>query len=231
LAQTPDINEVFLREVDENLRRDQLQDFARKNGVWVAIAVILFLAAAGGAIWWQQHSRERSQQQVEKLVETYRELATAKGAASVAPALDELSKSGSKAIRASALFTRAVTAIDQNDTKLATAKFREIAEDSSLPKPYRDLALIRQTALEFDQIPAQEVVSRLQPMARAGEPWFGTAGEMTGLALVKQGKKTEAGQLFAAIAKDKGVPDSIRERSIQMASSLGVDASSALPQQ
>ena len=78
MAQTPDINEVFLREVDENLRRDQLQDFARKHGVWVAIAVILFLGAAGGAIWWQQHSRERSQQQVEKLVETYREVATAK---------------------------------------------------------------------------------------------------------------------------------------------------------
>ena len=64
-------------------------------------------------------------------------------------------------------------------------------------------------------------------MARAGEPWFGTAGEMTGLALVKQGRKTEAGQLFAAIAKDKSVPDSIRARAVQIASSLGVDASAA----
>jgi hypothetical protein len=53
---------------------------------------------------------------------------------------------------------------------------------------------------------------------------------MTGMALIKQGKKAEAGQLFAAIAKDKQVPDSLRARSVQIASSLGVDASSAMPQ-
>ena len=69
---------------------------------------------------------------------------------------------------------------------------------------------------------------RLEPLAKPGEPWFGTAGEMTALALVKQGKKQEAGQLFAAIAKDKTVPQSIRDRAVQVAGTLGVDASAAL---
>ncbi len=231
MAQTPDINETFLREVDENLRRDRLRDFAKKNGPLLIAAVVLFLAASGGAIWWQQHKVQRSEQQVEQLTDTYRAIAAGKPTASTTAQLDKLSESGSKAVRASALFTRAVTALEQNDTKLATAKFREIATDDGLPRPYRDLALIRQTALEFDQIPPQDVVSRLQPLAKAGEPWFGTAAEMTGMALIKQGKKNEAGQLFAAIAKDKDVPDSTRQRAIQIASSLGVDASSALPQQ
>ena len=54
-----------------------------------------------------------------------------------------------------------MTALQANDTKLATAKFRDIAADTSLPAPYRDLALIRQTALEFDQIKPQEVITRL----------------------------------------------------------------------
>ena len=229
MAQPPDINETFLREVDENLRRDQVRDFARKNGKWLIVAVVLFLAGSGGAIWWQQHSRERSEQQVEKLVDVYRAAGKGKIGAATAAQIDELSESGSKAVRASALFTRAVAALDENNTKLATSKFREIAEDDGLPKPYRDLALIRQTALEFDQIPPQDVVNRLQSLAKPGEPWFGTAGEMTGLALIKQGRKAEAGQMFAAIAKDKNAPDSTRQRAIQMASSLGVDASSALP--
>ena len=52
---------------------------------------------------------------------------------------------------------------------------------------------------------------------------------MTALALIKQGKKPEAGQLFAAIAKDKTVPDSIRARAVQIAGSLGVDASARSP--
>ena len=131
-------------------------------------------------------------------------------------------------MRASALFSRAALALQQNDHKLAIAKYREVAADSGLPDPYRDAALIRQTALEFDQIKPDEVISRMQPFAKPGNPWFGSAGEMTALAMIKQGKKDQAGRLFAAIAKDKTVPESIRARAVQIAGSLGVDASSAL---
>ena len=106
-----------------------------------------------------------------------------------------------------------------------------IAGDNGLPKPYRDAALIRQTALEFDRLPPQEVIARLQPLARPGEPWFGSAGEMTALALAKQGKSAEAGQLFAAIAKDNNVPRTVRERAVQLAGSFGVDIGSALQSQ
>jgi hypothetical protein len=227
LAQPPDISETFLREVDENLRRDRLRDFAREYGNWIIAGVILFLAASGGFIWWQQHQVNRSEAHVEELSAIYKDIGS--GKVSQAPKqLDQLANSGSKAVRASALFTQAALALQQNDTKLATAKYREIAADGGLPQPYRDAALIRQTALEFDQIKADEVVSRLQPFAKPGNAWFGTAGEITALAMVKQGKKDEAGRLFAAIAKDKTVPESIRGRAVQIAGSLGVDASSAL---
>ena len=226
MAQPPDISETFLREVDENLRRDQLRDFFKKNGSLLFVAVILFLVASGGFIWWKQHQAERSEAQVEKLASIYQDIG--KGNSSQAPQqLDELSKSGSKAVRASALFARAALALQQNDTRLATATYKSIAADSGLPAPYRDVALIRQTALEFDQLQPQEVISRLEPLAKPGEPWFGTAGEMTALAMIKQNKRQEAAQLFAAIARDKGVPDTIRARAMQVAGSLGVDASDA----
>ena len=230
MAQPPDISETFLREVDENLRRDQLRDFAKKHGNWLIAAVILFLAASGGFIWWKQHQVQRSERHVEELAAIYKDIGT--GNLSRAPQqLDELAKSSSTAVRASALFTRAALALQQNDHKLALAKFREIAGDSGFPQPYRDAALIRQTALEFDQIAPQEVITRLQPLAKPGNAWFGTAGEMTALALIKQGKKDEAGRLFAAIAKDKNVPEAIRGRAVQIAGSLGVDASAALDAQ
>jgi len=227
LAQPPDISETFLREVDENLRRDRLRDFSKKHGSWIVAGVILFLIASGGFIWWQQHQVKRSEAEVEQLSTIYRDVGT--GNVSKAPQqLDELADSGSKAVRASAMFTRAALALQQNDHKTAIAKYREIAADSGLPQPYRDVALIRQTALEFDQIKPDEVISRLQPFAKPGNPWFGTAGEMTALAMIKQGKKDQAGRLFATIAKDKSVPDTIRGRAVQIAGSLGADASSAL---
>jgi len=221
------MNETFLREVDENLRRDQMQDFFKRYGALLIIAVILFLVASGGFIWWKQHEVKRSGAEVEKLAAIYKDVGS--GKMDTAPQqLDELAKSGSKAVRASALFARGALALQQNDTKLAASTYKSIADDSGLPKPYRDAALVRQTALEFDQLQPGDVIARLQPLAKPGEPWFGSAGEMTALALVKQGKRQEAGQLYAAIAKDQGVPQTIRARAIQVAGSLGVDASSAL---
>ena len=227
MAQPPDINETFLREVDENLRRDRASDFAKRYAKWFIAALVLFLLASGGWIYWQYYQRQQSERDVEQLAELYKNIGT--GNLTGAPQkLDELTKSDHAAVRASALFTRAAVAIEQNDLKLATAKFREAAEDDDLPKPYRDAALIRQTALEFDSLKPEEVIARLQPLAKAGEPWFGSAGEMTALALIKQGNKAEAGRLYVAIAKDNTVPDTIRDRAVEIASCLGVDVC-ALP--
>ena len=227
MAQPPDINETFVREVDENLRRDQIEDFFKQNGVWVVVGLVLFLAAAGGMIWYQQHREQRAQAQVEELAQVYKDIGVG-NTAKVPQQLEDLSHSGSKGVRATALFTRAAFAIQQNDVKSAIATYKQISEDSSFPQAYRDAATIRQTGLEFDQLKPQQVIARLEPLAKPGEPWFGSAGEMTALALLKDGKKQQAGQLFADLAKNKDVPDSIRNRAIQISGSLGADASAAL---
>jgi hypothetical protein len=194
LAQPPDIGETFVREVDENLRRDQLRDFFKTYGNWLIAAVVLFLAATGGLIWWRQHQQERAEAQVEKLAAVYNDVGAGK-TAQAPQTLDALSDSGSKAVRASAKFARAAVALEQGDTKTAIASYKAVAADSGLPAPYRDAALVRQTALEFDRLQPQDVITRLEPLTKPGEPWFGSAGEMTALALAKQGKRADAGQL------------------------------------
>jgi hypothetical protein len=227
LAQPPDITETFVKEVDENLRRDQLRDFFKENGGWIVAGVILFLAISGGIIWYQQHREQTAEAQVEQLAQIYKDIGDG-NTAKVPQQLDDLSDSGSKAVRASAMFTRGAFALQQNDQKLAIATYKKIRDDSSLPDVYRDAALIRETALEFDQLQPQQVIAQLEPLAKPGNPWFGSAGEMTALALIKQGKNQEAGQLFATLAKDKDVPEAIRNRAIQISGSLGADASAAL---
>ena len=227
MAQPPDINETFLREVDEDLRRDRARDFARKYGTWLIAAVILLLAAAGGWIYWNHHQLKKSEARVEQLAQVYRDIAggNMQGAAKE---LDTLSAESSDAVRASALLTRAAIAIEQKDMPLAIRLFGEVAGDESLPDAYRNLALVRQTTLEFDKLKPEEVIARLAPLTQAGNPWYGSAGELTGAALLKQGKRQQAGQMFVALAKDKSVPESIRDRSVQLASTLGVDVSGVI---
>ena len=230
MAQPPDITETFVREVDENLRRDRLRDFFKEYGNWLIAAVGLFLAISGGLIWWNQHQEQKRGAQVEQLAQVYKDIGGG-NAAKAAPQLDELAKSGSKAVRASAQFARAALTLQQNDTKQAAATYKAIADDDAMPLPYRDAALVRQTALEFDQLKPDEVISRLAPLTKAGEPWFGSAGEMTALAMLKQGKSQQAAQLFVAIAKDKSVPETIRGRAAQVAASMGIDVGAALQPQ
>lgn len=225
---TPDPSESFLREVDENLRRDRARDFAKRYGNWLIGGVILFLIASGGWIYWQNVREKRALAEVEELAQIYGKIGSGAPGNS-AQQLERLADKGSStAVRASAMFTAAALALQNNDQPAAIAKYRAIAADGNFPQPYRDAALIRHTALEFDRVKPEDVIARLAPLAKPGTPWFGSAGEMTALALVKQGKSADAGRLFAAIAKDKTVSDAIRARSVQIAGSLGVDASSAL---
>lgn len=228
MALPPDSSESFVREVDENLRRDQLQERARRYGWLIGLAVLLFLAAVGGYLYWQNRQVQQAEAATEELVAILEDVA-GPGAATAPARLDALRKSDNEGIRATAGLTRAALAIQEGDRKLASTIYGEIAADTDLAKPYRDLATVRGTSLEFDSIGPDAVIARLQPLAEPGQPFFGTAAEMVGMALIAKGQRGPAGQLFAKIAADPSVPESLRSRAVQVAGTLGVDASASLP--
>ena len=228
MALPPDSSETFFKEVEENLRRDQFQNFFKTYGGWVIGAVILFLAAVGGWIYWEQQQKQQSAAQSEELHAVFGDIADQQ-MKTVPQRLDKLDDSSNDIVKASAILAEAAVALDKNDRAAATAKYRQVAGDKGHPQANRDLGTIRATALEFDAIAPEQVIARLEPLAKAGNPWFGSAGEMTALAYLKQGKKAEAGRMFAAVAADKQVPPTIRSRAVQIAGTLGVDASASLP--
>jgi hypothetical protein len=228
LALPTDPAESFVREVDENLRRDQLRDMGKTYGKWIVAAVILFLAAIGGYLYWQDRQQKQASEQGEALSAALDKAADGNVKAAQSE-LAPLGESSNDVVRASAELARAAMALRQNDRKTAIDIYRELAADDGLPQPYRDLATVRGTMTEYDSIKPDEVIARLSPLAQQGKPFFGSAGEMVALAMLAKGDRTGAGQLFARIAADRQVPDSIRSRAVQFAGSLGVDASASLP--
>jgi hypothetical protein len=91
LAQPPDISETFVREVEENLRRDQLRDFSTKYAGWMIAALLLFLAGAGGWIYWQDYRARQSEKAVEELAKVFAD-STKPGAVNLTQRLDALSR-------------------------------------------------------------------------------------------------------------------------------------------
>jgi hypothetical protein len=223
LALRPIDNETFYREVDEELRRDQLKTYWERYGKLAIAGLVLILALIGGAIWWQNQKALKAGERGAQLVSAFEDIAAGNKNAAAAK-LDALANSGTDGYRAAAQLTKADLSIEAGKLDEAAAQMKAIADDKGLDPAYRDLATVRMTALQFDKLPPQAVIDRLKRYAASGNPWFGSAGEMVALAYLKLHRPQEAARLYSALAKDPKVPDSIRSRSLQMAGSLGVDA-------
>lgn len=223
MALTPQSSQAFLSEVDDELRRERLTSFWTRWGLVVGAVILIGLAAFGGYLYWQHRQHEQAGADGEQLQAAYDAL----GQNDVKTAQAKLAPLGNSdvdAYRALASFTQADILLQRNDLKGAAARFAAIANDASLAQPFRDLALIRQTMAEYDTLKPEAVIARLRGMAVPGNAWFGSAGEMVAVAYLRQNKRAEAGRLFGQIASDKDVPDTLRQRAVQMAGVLGVDA-------
>lgn len=223
MALRPVDNESFYREVDDELRRDQMKTYWERFGKLIIAGIVLLLGLLGGYIWWQNQQEVKAGERSATLVGAFDDVASGRKAPAAAK-LDALVKDGSDGHRAAALLTKADVAIEAKDLKGAAVLFKQVADDEGLARPYRDLALVRMTAVEFDTLPPQAVIDRLKGLAVTGNPWFGSAGEMVALSYLKLQKPQQAAGVFAAMAKDKKLPDTLRSRATQMAGSLGVDA-------
>ena len=216
-------NEMFIREVDDAVRQDRLRGAMARYGVAVLAILIIALVGLAAWLWWSNRQAEQAAARAETYTLALDNVE--RGQLDAAEkALIPLAKQGPAGPRALAAMMAASLALEKGRSAEAAKGFAAIAADGDAPAPLRDLALIRATAVDFDSLPAETVVSRMKPLAVPGNPWFGSAGELLGLAYLKQGQDDLAGALFATISKDRNVPATLRSRTQQLAGVLGVDA-------
>lgn len=220
---TPDArDDAFIREVDDEYRRARLEGYWRRYGRIVAIGIVVFLAVLAAALYWREDRARRAGVTGERFSLALTQIDSGNTAAA-APVLADLAKAGTPGYRASALLEAAAIAVQAGDTAKGLAGYREIAADTTLAAPFRDLATIKATRIDYDSLPPATVIARLKRFAVPGDPWFAVAAEMTGIAQLKLGKRDAAAPLFAAIVRDPTAPPSIRNRAAQMAIGLGID--------
>jgi hypothetical protein len=217
-------DEAFLREVDEEYRRDQMLSIWQRYGRVLIGAVVVGLLALAGFLFWQNHTTGVAGERGEHYDAALQLLQQNKPGEAL-PALDKVAAGKSDGYAALSRISEGNLLLDKGDVKGAAAKFAAVVNDKAIGQPYRDLALIRQTAAEFDTLKPEVVIQRLGTLANPDSPWFGTAGEMVAAANLKAGNRAAAGKLFAQIAQGgDAVPESIRQRATQLAGTLGADA-------
>ena len=224
MALSPNDGETFLKEVDDELRREQISNFFTRYGWWVIGGVVLILAGVGGYLWWSGRQAQARESAGESLIAAVSQLSGGtNGAAAAKPQIDALAGNSIEGYRAAALFARASSQAQSGDNRAAIGTLRAIEGDQGLDQVYRDAALIRRTQLEFDGLQPAEVIRRLGTMANGDSAWAGAAGELVGAAHLRMNRPDLAGPVFVRIARDENAATTLRQRASMMAASLGFD--------
>lgn len=215
--------DALLREVDDAVRQDDLVHFSKRYGRTLAVAAGLLVIGFGGYLFWESRRDAEREAQSEMLIVAL-DQAQAGDLPAATKGAQPLMADGAPGPKASARLLAASAAVAQNRPAEAAKILTSLADDASAPASMRDLARLRLVAMQFDTMDKAQAAAQLTPLAKPDNPWFGSAGELLAMAYLEQGKRAEAGRLFAEIARTETVPEQIRARTRQMAGVLGVDA-------
>ena len=196
-------------EVDEEVRREQLQKlWDRYGNLFIALAVLIVVGVAG----WRGYDYWQSKQ------------AAAAGAKFTDAAL--LSESGKheEAEKAFAQVAadapagyrvlarvREAAEIAKRDPKAAIAAYDDIAANAATGQPFRDLAALRAAMLLADGA-FPELTRRLEPLTGADAPFRHSARELLAFAAWKAGDTAAVKKWSQLIRDDPETPASLRER-------------------
>ncbi|KEO90794.1 hypothetical protein EH31_07080 [Erythrobacter longus] len=216
-------DEILMREIDEAVRQDDTVQFFQQYGVALGGAVALIIVGMFGYWWWDSTSEAGLETQSETIVSAL-DSVEAGDFAGAEEKVAGLVEDGSSGARTVARFLQAGAALEQGEDARAVELYAAVVADAEAPQALRDLALIREISTNFDDRDPADVIAKLKGLAVPGNAYFGSAGELVAIAHLEAGNRKEAGALFSAIAQDETIPDTLRNRSRQMAGLLGVDA-------
>jgi len=206
------LTDVF-REVDEEVRREQLLKLWRRYSKHVVAAVLLVLAIIVGIFGWRQWQEQRRIERADAYL-----AATALPPAEAVGAFDAMVGDDGYGVLAR---LRQASLLAELDRKAeAIAAFESIAADSGVPQAYRDLALILYAQHALGQAESGDLIQRLEPLTSADNPWRFSAMELTALAEFHAGNSERARTLFLTLADDPAAPAGLRGRAAEIAATL-----------
>jgi hypothetical protein len=211
------VSDIF-REIDEELRRDNLLKLWQRYGRYAIGAVIVALLIAGGVVAWRNHQLAQRQAQsvrYEAALSLLRQGKEAEAAKIFASVDDEGGGYGQLAA-----FEAADLAAKSGDRKAAIADYDKLAASSGVDPELRDAATLLSVMTGFADSDPQAVIDRLKTLADSGNPWRATALELTAAARLKSGDKAGALDVYKKLADDLAAPEGVRARAAEMAAVL-----------
>ncbi|MEJ8573389.1 tetratricopeptide repeat protein [Microbaculum marinum] len=213
------MSDIF-REVEEDVRREQLKKLWDRYGIVViAVAALIVLGTAG---WrgWQWYSERQA---AALGAEYYEAVQLARDQPSEAEAaFNEIAAKGG-GFAALARLRAAAARAEGGDLDGAVSEYDAISSGSGVQTDLRDVARIRAGYILLQQDDRPGVEQRVGDLAAEGNPWRNSARELLGLAAYQDGDTDTATARFEEILGDNETPSDMRARAQLMISLLAAD--------
>lgn len=209
--------DTFIREVDEELRREQLKALWDRFGwAFIGVCVLIVAVTAGyrGWIWWQEQQAAQAGDRFIAALEAIESGSRDEGEAE----LREIVEGGSTGYATLARLKLAGETAAAGDSAAALAEYDTLARDGSLSQALRDVAQIRAALLALDMGDSDGAVERAEALNVSGNPWRHAAREVLGTAAYASGDLEAARTYFTSIQEDAETPPDIWQRSGLMVS-------------
>jgi len=203
------VSELF-DEVDEEVRRDQLQKLWEKYSIYIIAGALLVIAGVGG---WRGYEYLAAQKAAEAgaAFDKAVELSEAGKHTEAEAAFNDLAAKAPSGYRMLARL-RAAGEVASRDPKAAAKMYDEIAADRSVGAEERDLAKVRAAALLLDSASYPDMLVRLESSAAPEATFRHTARETLALSAWRAGDMAAARKWLDLIANDGETPPSLRSR-------------------
>jgi hypothetical protein len=211
------VSDIF-REIDEELRRDNLLKLWSRYGRYVIAVAVVALIIAGGVVAWQAHEASERRAQSARYAGALALARTGKTADAATVFASIARESGGYSVLSS--FEDAAALAKAGDRKGAVAALDSIVDASSVDPAFRNLALLLSVMQNTPEADPQATIARLAPLTDPGNPWRPTAIELTAAAKLKLGDDKAALALYKSLADDLTAPRSLRARAAEMAAAL-----------
>jgi hypothetical protein len=197
----------IFREVDEDVRTDQLKGLWSKYSI--VVAGLALAIVAGTAVYvFVQHQKQVRDEAAGAAFQAAQALAEAKKPEAAA-AFNELARTAPAGYQALARL-RAAEERAGADRDGAVKALDALAADGSLDKLLRDVAALRAGILRVDVADKAELERRFGALMDGS--FRHTAREMLGLAALKRGDFEDAGKWFDQIVVDPAAPAGLRRQ-------------------
>jgi hypothetical protein len=224
-----DRNDSFLREVDEEIRRDQLKMLWDKYGTYLVAAVVLLFLGVG-LYKWREARQLAFHAETGARFEAAIGLAAENKSAEALKAFSEIAKEGPAGYRMLAQLRLGAEHARAGRTAEALAAYEALAADSGVDVLLRDFAALQAAMLRSDQADWTEMKNRLTPLVDDKRPWHPLARELLAMAAFKAGDLQEATRLFEQILGDRATTGGLSRRAQEMLAVLtDAAASKGLP--